>query len=138
MVYHGGQFMDLKKIADGMTAMTCIVSVEKHPKKGRGKFRIVTGNEAYIASIEHPAPGTEMLTDKFTPNTEYTNYLTRDMNFEDYCYRAAIDKKCLHSYAHPDRMDVWLNMMFIPLEVDDDDLGYCTTASVMSSSSTSV
>ncbi len=117
--------MDFQKIADGMSAMTCIVSVEKHPEKGRGKFRIVTGNKAYIGSIEHPAPGTKMLKDKFVPNSEYTDYLSRDLNFEDYCYRAAIDKKCLHSYAHPDRMDVWLNMMFIPLEADDDDLGYC-------------
>ena len=117
--------MDFQKIADGMTAMTCIVSVEKNPKEGRGTFRIVTGNRAYIDSIEHPAPGTMMLTDKFVPNSEYTMYLTRDLNFEDYCYRAAVEKKCLHSYAHPDRMDVWFNMMFLPLDSDDPDLCYC-------------
>lgn len=117
--------MDFQKIVDGMTAMTCVVSVEKNPKEGRGKFKIVTGNRAYIDSIENPAPGTQMLTDKFTPDTEYTNYLTRDLNFEDACYSAAIEKKCLHSYAHPDRMNVWFNMMFIPLESDNDDLGYC-------------
>ena len=68
--------MDFQKIADGMSAMTCIVSVEKHPEKGRGKFRIVTGNKAYIGSIEHPAPGAKMLKDKFVPNSEYTDYLS--------------------------------------------------------------
>ena len=108
-----------------MTAMTCIVSVEKLPNGKRGKFRIVAGNRAYIDSIENPAPGTEMLTDKFVPNQEYTKYLTRDMNFEDYCYGAAVEKKCLHSYAHPDRMNVWFNMMFLPLAVEDDSLCYC-------------
>lgn len=117
--------MDFQKTVDNMTAMTCVVSVEKNPSEGRGVFRIVTGNAAYISSIENPAPGTEMLTDKFVPNSDYTNYLTRDLNFEDYCYRAAVEKKCLHSYAHPDRMDVWFNMLFIPLESDNDDLGYC-------------
>ena len=96
-----------------MSAMTCVVSVEKLDGGRYGKVRIVTGNQSYIDSIEKPAPGTEMLTDKFVPNTEYTNYLTRDLNFEDYCYRSAVQKKCLHSYAHPDRMEVWLNMSFI-------------------------
>ena len=117
--------MDFQKTVDSMTAMACIVSVEKLPEGKRGKFRIVTGNKAYISSIENPAPGTEMLTDKFVPNSEYTNYLTRDLNFEDYCYGAAVEKKCLHSYAHPDRMNVWFNMMFIPLEPDEGNLCYC-------------
>ena len=75
--------MDFQKIADSMTAMTCIVSVEVLPDGKRGKFRIVAGNRAYIDSIEKPAPGTEMLTNKFVPNQEYTKYLTRDMNFEE-------------------------------------------------------
>ena len=117
--------MDFQKIADSMTAMTCVVSVEKKPDGGRGKFRIVAGNRAYVDSIENPAPGTKMLSDRFVPNSEYTEYLTRDLNFEDYCYGAAVEKKCLHSYAHPDRMDVWFNMLFIPLDADEDDLCYC-------------
>ena len=117
--------MDYQTIVDGFTSMACIVSVEKNPEGAQRKFRIVTGNKAYIDSIEHPAPMAKMLTDKFTPNAEYTNYLTRDLNFESYCYQAAIEKKCLHSYAHPDRMDIWLNMSFLPLQSDDENLAYC-------------
>ena len=117
--------MDFQTIADGMSAMTCVVSVETLPDGKCGKIRIVTGNKAYIDSIEHPAPGTKMLRDKFVPNSEYTDYLTRDLNFEDYCYRAAVEKKCLHSYVHPDRMNVWLNMMFIPLWENQDNLSFC-------------
>ena len=117
--------MDFQKIVDGMTAMTCVVSVETLPDGKRGKFRLVAGNKAYVDSIEHPAPGTKMLKDVFVPNSEYTDYLTRDLNFEDFCYGAAVEKKCLHSYAHPDRMNVWFNMMFIPLDCDDKDLNYC-------------
>lgn len=117
--------MDFQTIVDGMSAMTCVVSVETFPDGGYGKFRIVAGNKAYVDSIEHPAPGVLMLREKFIPNSEYTDYLTRDLNFEDFCYRAAVGKKCLHSYAHPDRMDLWFNMMFIPLDGEEEGLSYC-------------
>ena len=118
-------FEDLQKIVDGIGAMACIVSVEKFEDGKTGKYRIVTGNRSYIDSIEKPAPGAEMLTNKFIPNQEYTNYLTRDLNFEDFCYKAAVQKKCLHSYAHPDRLPVWINMVFLPVESDEPNLFYC-------------
>ena len=116
---------DFQRVVDGIGAMACVVSVEDLGNGRAGKFRIVTGNRAYIDSIEKPAPGTEMLTDKFTPNAEYTNYLTRDLNFEDFCYRSAVNKKCLHSYVHPDRFDLWFNMTFLPLEPNEGNLCHC-------------
>ncbi len=118
--------MDFQKVADSIAAMTCIVSVEKLADGGCGEIRIVTGNKAYIDSIENPMQNVEMLTRKFIPNSPYTNYLTRDLNFEDFCYRSAVQKKCLHSYVHPDRYDVWFNMTFMPLFPDDGNLCYCT------------
>lgn len=118
--------MDFQSTVDSIAAMTCVVSVEKLDNGRYGDIRIVTGNRAYIDSIEKPAPGTQMLTDKFVPNSIYTNYFTQDLNFEDYCYRSAVQKKCLHSYAHPDRMDVWFNMTFLPLGPDDGNICYCT------------
>lgn len=116
---------DFQKVVDGIGAMACVVSVEKLEGGRAGKIRIVTGNQAYIDSIEKPAPGTEMLTDKFIPNAEYTTYLPRDLNFEDFCYRSAVNKKCLHSYAHPDRFDVWFNMTFLPIEPDIGNVCHC-------------
>lgn len=116
---------DFKALVDGMASMTCVVSVRKAPESGANEFRIVTGNRAYIDSIENPAPGIQMLTQKFVPNALYTDYMPPDLNFEDFCYRAAVEKKCLHSYAHPERMNVWFNMTFMPLE-SDDDISYCT------------
>ena len=83
--------MDYQAIVDGFSAMACVVSVDKNPDGNLRKYRIVTGNKAYIGSIEHPAPGTKMLSNKFIPNSDYTAYLNRDLNFEDYCYRAAIE-----------------------------------------------
>lgn len=121
---------NLKVFADNFDAMTCVISVEK---KGDsyGEIRIVTGNRSYIDSIEKPAPGAEMLTKEFIPNSLYTRYLTTDLNFEDYCYRAAVHKKCLHCYVHPDRLDVWFHLIFLPL-CSDDDLYYCTYTMEMS------
>jgi diguanylate cyclase (GGDEF)-like protein len=119
--------MDFQKYVDGFGAMTCIVSVENLGNGKRGKFRIVTGNKAYIDSIEHPAPGAELLTQKFTPNQEYTNYLTRDLNFEEYCYKAAVGKKCLNSYATADRIQgIWFNMVFLPVAYEEGNLCFCT------------
>ena len=118
--------MDFQSVADSIQAMTCIVSVEKLEGGGHGTIRIVTGNKAYIDSIEHPPGDLEMLTREFVPNSEYTRYLPKDLNFEDFCYRSAVEKKCLHSYAHPDRFDVWFNMIFMPLGPDDGNICYCT------------
>ncbi len=118
--------MGYQEVANGIGAMTCIVSVEKLEDGGYGEIRIVTGNKSYIDSIEHPAPGVEMLTQKFTPNSLYTDYMTRDLNFEQYCYQAAVLGKCLHSYAHPDRIPVWFNMTFLPVCPNNGNLYYCT------------
>lgn len=117
--------MDFQGLVEHMPAMTCVVSVEKHPEHGKGIFRLVAGNKAYIDSIEHPAPGVVMLNTRFIPGSEYTDYITRDLNFEEFCYNAAVNKKCLHSYAHPDRMQVWFNMMFLPVDYEDEDYSYC-------------
>ena len=62
--------MDFQKYVDGFGAMTCVVSVENKGNGNYGKLRIVAGNEPYVSSIENPAPGVEMMTTTFTPNTE--------------------------------------------------------------------
>ena len=123
--------MDIKQFVNGFGAMTCVISVESFGEGRYGKIRIVDGNDSYINSIEHPAAGVEMLVQKFIPNSEYTDYLTRDLNFEDYSYRAAVEKKCLHSYAQPDRMGgIWFNMTFLPVayeeEIEGGKLCFCT------------
>ena len=123
---HKEGIMDFQTLADSITAATCVVSVEKLENGNYGKIRIVTGNRIYLDTIEHPmSDELAMLTTKFVPNSEYTCYLTRDLNFEDSCYSAAVKKKCLHAYAHPARFDVWFNMTFLPLAYEEGNLCYC-------------
>lgn len=117
--------MDFQSFVDSIPTAACVVSVERLDGDTYGKVRIVTGNRPYLDTIERPAENLAMLTRKFIPNSEYTDYITRDMNFEDACFNAAVKKKCLHSYAHPARFDVWFNMSFIPLFPDDGNICYC-------------
>ena len=116
--------MTFQTIVDGIEKAACVVSVEKTENGGYGKLRIVTGNRAYIDTIEKPV-GMTMLANKFVPDTEYTDYVPKDLNFEEACYEAAVNKKCVNSYAHPARFDVWFNMSFIPLSHEKDNLCYC-------------
>lgn len=117
--------MDFQNMLDSMTTAACVVSVEKIGEDNYGKVCIMAGNRPYLDTIERPADGLMLNTTKFIPGSEYTNYITRDLNFEDSCYQAAINKKCLHAYAHPDRYDFWFDMSFIPLASDKEDTGYC-------------
>lgn len=117
--------MDFQAIVDAIDTPTCVMSVEKLEDGSCGPVRIVTGNRAYIDTIERPVDIVQLLDTTFIPNTEYTRYLTRDLNFESYCYRSAVLKKCLRSYTHPERLKVWFNMTFLPLDADDGNLSFC-------------
>lgn len=117
--------MDFQAIADIMTAATCVVSVEDLGEGNYGKIRLITGNRAYLDTIERPAMGLQMMKTKFVPGSLYTTYMSRDLNFEDACYNAAINNKCIHAYAHPARFDVWFNMTFIPLNCSEGNIHYC-------------
>ena len=117
--------MVFQTIVDSIDKAACVISVEGLNDGSYGKIRIVTGNRAYLDTIEKPVNGVEMFTNKFTPNSEYTDYMSRDLNFEDACYLAAVQKKCVNSYAHPARYDIWFNMSFVPLYSDEVNICYC-------------
>ncbi|MBR6069765.1 MAG: hypothetical protein IKP78_04150 [Ruminococcus sp.] len=117
--------MDFQTIVDSMGKAACIISVEKLDGGSYGELRIVTGNRSYMDTIELPINGVEMLKRTFVPDSVYTDYMPRDLNFEEACYQAAIEKKCIHSYAHPTRYDVWFDMTFVPLYPDNGNICYC-------------
>ena len=118
--------MDFDIIANSMGAMTCVISVDKLPDGKYENIRLVAGNKAYIASLENPIEELNIAERKFIPNSLYTEYLPQDLNFEYAVYQAAVNKKVLHSYVKPDRHDVWINMVFMPLMADEGNTCYCT------------
>ena len=111
---------------DNIDAMTCVMSVEKLENGRYGDICIVTGNKAYIESIKHPAQGMKVNNTNFKPNSPYTDYLPRDLNFEAFCYSAAVEKKCLHAYSYAERHNVWFNIILLPLYSDDENICYCS------------
>ena len=124
--------MDLQGFVDMMDVMACIISVETKEDGSYGDIRIVTGNPAYIKSIEYAneaAP--QMLTSKFVPNSLYQNYFPTDPNFEDFCFRCAVLKQPMHTYVHPERFDFWFNLFMMPLG-DEGNLHYCTYSQTVS------
>lgn len=117
---------DFQNLADSIQAPTSVMSVEVLEDGSMGELRIVAGNRGYIDSIERPAGDYQMKSDKFIPGSIYTDYVPRDLNFEDFCFRSAVQKKCLHSYVKPSHMPVWFNMTFLPAGPPDGNIHYCT------------
>ena len=120
--------MNYQDFVNGFELTTCIISVEKFPNGGYGNIRIVAGNKPYIDSIENPFNGASahMLNNKFIPNSPYDNYIPKDLNFEQTCYRCAFEKKPIHTYLRPERFACWLNQYIMPVESDDPNIGYCS------------
>ena len=114
--------------------MTCILSVEKKPDGGFGAVRIVHGNGKYIDSLALAAGGVEIGSEKraeFIPNSEYTKYIPKDLNFEDVCYRCAVLKQPMHNVVRASRYPFDIVVFMMPLESDDEALGFCTFTQIL-------
>ena len=112
--------MDFRKLCNSIHHTACVVSVQK-TKDGYGEIRIVDGNEPYLDSFKGPFYAEH----EFVPNSIYTKYLVKNLNFEDYCYRSAVKKELLHSYAYPEYFKSWMHMLFIPVAYETEELAYC-------------
>ena len=126
--------MDWKTFVDRFEPATCVISVEKKPDGGPGTVRIVTGNEKYIDALALAAGGVALDSDKkteFVPNSEYTRYIPKDLNFEDVCYRAAVLKEPMQNFVRASRYPFDLMAYLLPMEGGDDGLGYCTFTQVL-------
>ena len=126
--------MDWKKFADRFDAMTCVLYVEKKPDGRCGTVRIVTGNDKYLDSLELAGGDVNLGSEKkveFVPNSEYTRYIPKDLNFEDVCFRAAVQKQPLHNCVHMPRYPFDIMAYLMPLESGGDDIGYCTYTQVL-------
>lgn len=111
---------EFKKLCDGIRHTACVVSVQK-TEDGYGEIRIVNGNDAYLESFKGP----NYMSHEFIPNSLYTDYLMKNLNFENYSYRSAVKKELLHSYAYPEYFKSWMHMLFIPLAYETEELSYC-------------
>ena len=127
--------MDFKSIVDSLCAPTCVMSVEKKTNGRYGDIRLVAANKKYIDMLAvRMKPGVSndnLLSDySFVPNLLYTDYFQQNINFEDACYRAAVLKKEVHTYAHIHNVNVWFDIYAMPLDYEEDDIGYCLYSAI--------
>ena len=118
--------MDFQNFVDGFYTSTCVVSIEKKDG-GYGDIRIVTGNQKFIDTAEHPAYATapDASLNKFIPNSIYDKYLPKTPDFEAKCFSCATEKKTIHTYIHINVVDIWFNMTFTPIEYEEGNLCFC-------------
>ena len=129
-----GCIADWKNFAGHFDTMTCVLSVEKKPDGTCGTVRIVTGNQKYLDSLELAAGSVEVGSEKkveFVPNSEYTHYIPKDLNFEDVCFRAAVQKQPVHNCVHMPRYPFDIMAYLMPLESSDESIDYCTYTQIL-------
>lgn len=110
--------MDFDILLSHYRAKACIVSVEFFPDGTYGNIRVVAGNKAHcddMAALNHP----------FEPGCPYEACFPKNPNFEDHCFRCIRDGKPLHAYVDLYMMGLWLNMFLMPLDSDQENVGYC-------------
>ena len=134
--------MNFKEIVNAFYSPTCVVSVKKQGE-GYGEIRIVEGNAKYIEMIdmrikqepEKVVGGNEAV---FVPNSLYTNYFPHNRSFEDICFKAAVKKTEMHTYAHLNNIDVWFDIYAMPLDYEDGDICYCTYTTKLNTNADSI
>ena len=110
--------MDFDVLLSHYRAKACVVSVEFFPDGTYGNIRVVAGNKAHcddMAALNHP----------FQPGCPYEACFPKNPNFEDHCFRCIRDGKPLHAYVDLYMMGLWLNMFLMPLDSDQENIGYC-------------
>ena len=108
--------MDFQNLVDMYEMATAVLSVEKTADGHWGDIRIVRANSQY-KQIMGPNYHDDMI---------YSELIPKEQNFEDFCFRCAVQKQHLHSYVDTKSMGVWTDATYIPLskEYDTDKLSY--------------
>ena len=119
--------MDFQVLVESLFTPTCVVSVEKKENGGAGEMRIAAANKKYADMIGmRVKPGTDGEMLSFVPGELYTEYFPQNSSFEDVCFRAAILKKEVHTYALIPNINIWFDIYVMPLDYEDEKYSYCT------------
>lgn len=122
--------MDFQSIVDSLYVPSCVISVEKRADGKYGDIRIAAGNHKY-SELFSTRLNPEVFgngfdeTGEIIPGLRYTEYFQQTINFEDVCYRSAVLKQEVHTYAHIYNVDVWFDIFALPLELEEANVCYC-------------
>lgn len=117
---------ELQNFVESFPTMSSILSVEKTTDGSIGTIRIEAGNQAYIKSMERKDENSNsVFTQTFVPGSNYERYMEKELNFEKFVYQSAILHKPVHAYIRPERFNFCINEFMMPIDVEDDEKGYC-------------
>ncbi|MBP5310561.1 MAG: diguanylate cyclase, partial [Lachnospiraceae bacterium] len=123
--------MDFQSIVDSVYVPTIIVSVEKREEGGYGEIRIVAGNKKYADLLDkRMKPYGDGKSIAFHPGLIYTEYFHQNINFEDVCYKAAVQKNEVHTYAYIYNVDIWFDIYATPLVPQEGKICYCLYSAI--------
>ena len=114
-----GKTMDFTNILAAYNCKACVISIDAYEDGTYGNILVADGNKLFKDDIE-------ALTHKpFVNDSPYFMSFPKDMNFEDFIYRSAIEKRQLHTYVNLYQMGLWVEMYLLPLASDKEGTGYC-------------
>ena len=117
---------ELQKFVESFPTLSSILSVEKTADGSIGTIRIEAGNQIYIKSMEKKdESGNSVFSQTFVPGSNYERYMEKELNFEKFVYQSAILHKPVHAYIRPERFNFCINEFLMPVDVEDDEKGYC-------------
>ncbi len=109
--------MDLSTLVNSIGSIACILSVQRLPNNGIGEIRIEEANKKYRESMP-----------KFRPGMIYSELIRKERKFEHFVASAALKSRQIHTYVHSKAIGKWMDQVYIPLESDREDVGYCIFA----------
>lgn len=92
-----------------------VLSVEKKGEEHWGDIRIVRANAKYK----------QIMGEGYHDDMIYSELIPKEYNFEEFCYRCAVQKQHLHAYVDTKSMGVWTDGTYIPLSSDSDTENVC-------------
>lgn len=120
--------MDFNSFVNSFYSPAGVLSVEKK-EDGCGEVRFITGNDKFTGIVLSLAMDNPVFETKenisFVPESLYTEYLPHNRNFEDVCYRSAVNKIRIHTGARLGESGKWLDIYSVPLDYEDDKYTYC-------------
>ena len=107
--------MDYQAFVNHVKMPCCVLSVAKNAGGSRGEIRILCANQPYRDTMG-PA---------YYDNMPYYELVPQDNKFEEFCFRAAILKEKMHAYVETKALNCWTDQTMIPLDSDNENMGYC-------------
>lgn len=106
--------MDFQEIVDSYDMAAVVISVEKKEGGHYGDIRLVKANDLYKKDMP-----------KYQDGMLYSDLIPKEPNFEDFCFRSAVNKKHLHAYVETKTMNIWVESNYIPLSSKYDTENVC-------------